>query len=373
MNFTWFMLALAIVELIAVIVLLKKMKKRQIGREKRVLTFFAYLVISTVTIKFVVFPPVKEVKTTGTYQTAAEDYWLQTNQKGTDGENREIQIRVWYPEDYDGAQHSANVMVFSHGSCGTIDNNLSLYKELASHGYVVLAVAHEGHAASMKRENGKTISVSKEFLDEMMRTSPQENQEEACKVFKKWMEERMSDLNLVMDDFKEKAENSEAFYSRIADADEFIVAGHSAGGAAAYGMARTRDDICACIALESPFMYDIKGVENGDFVFDSSDYDIPVLSVYTDASYPYLDEWKQYKNNALFLNSSNSNYVNIYYPGIGHMGICDLSLASPLLSMLLGGVYPEVPAEEQLTQLNEDCLSFLDTYVKNESCKESGK
>lgn len=373
MNFTWFMLALAIVELIAVIVLLKKMKKRQIGREKRVLTFFAYLVISTVTIKFAVFPPVKEVKTTGTYQTAAEDYWLQTNQKGTDGENREIQIRVWYPEDYDGAQHSANVMVFSHGSCGTIDNNLSLYKELASHGYVVLAVAHEGHAASMKRENGKTISVSKEFLDEMMRTSPQENQEEACKVFKKWMEERMSDLNLVMDDFKEKAENSEAFYSRIADADEFIVAGHSAGGAAAYGMARTRDDICACIALESPFMYDIKGVENGDFVFDSSDYDIPVLSVYTDASYPYLDEWKQYKNNALFLNSSNSNYVNIYYPGIGHMGICDLSLASPLLSMLLGGVYPEVPAEEQLTQLNEDCLSFLDTYVKNASCKESGK
>lgn len=369
MKFTWFMLAVAIVELIAVIILLKKMKKRQIGRGKRFLAFFAYLVISLVTIKFAVFPPVKEVKTTGSYQTAAEDYWLQTTQTGTDGENREIQVRVWYPENYDGAQHSVNVMVFSHGSCGTIDNNLSLYKELASHGYVVLAVAHEGHAASMKRENGKTISVSKDFLDEMMRISPQENQEEAYKVFEKWMEERMSDLNLVMDDFKEKANNSDAFYSRIADADEFIVAGHSAGGAAAYGMARTRDDVCACIALESPFMYDIKGVENGNFVFDSSDYDIPVLSIYTDASYSHLGEWQQYKNNALFLNSSNPNYVNIYYPGIGHMGICDLSLASPLLSMILGGVYPEVPAEEQLMQLNADCLEFLDTYVENASGK----
>lgn len=366
MNFTWFMLTLAIVELIAVIILLKK---RQIGRGKRFLAFFAYLVISLVTIKFAVFPPVKEVKTTGSYQTAAEDYWLQTTQTGTDGENREIQVRVWYPKNYDGAQHSVNVMVFSHGSCGTIDNNLSLYKELASHGYVVLAVAHEGHAASMKRENGKTISVNKDFLDEMMRISPQENQEEAYKVFEKWMEERMSDLNLVMDDFKEKANNSDAFYSRIADADEFIVAGHSAGGAAAYGMARTRDDVCACIALESPFMYDIKGVENGNFVFDSSDYDIPVLSIYTDASYSHLGEWQQYKNNALFLNSSNPNYVNIYYPGIGHMGICDLSLASPLLSMILGGVYPEVPAEEQLTQLNADCLEFLDTYVENASGK----
>ena len=51
------------------------------------------------------------------------------------------------------------------------------------------------------------------------------------------------------------------------------------------------------------------------------------------------------------------------------MGICDLSLASPLLSMILGGVYPEVPAEEQLMQLNADCLEFLDTYVENASGK----
>ena len=93
MKFTWFMLAVAIVELIAVIILLKKMKKRQIGRGKRFLVFFVYLVISLVTIKFAVFPPVKEVKTTGSYQTAAEDYWLQTTQTGTDGENREIQVR----------------------------------------------------------------------------------------------------------------------------------------------------------------------------------------------------------------------------------------------------------------------------------------
>lgn len=41
MKFTWFMLAVAIVELIAVIILLKKMKKRQIGRGKRFLAFFA--------------------------------------------------------------------------------------------------------------------------------------------------------------------------------------------------------------------------------------------------------------------------------------------------------------------------------------------
>lgn len=365
MNFTLFMLVLAIAELVAVIMILKKMKRRQLGRGKRFLVFLAYFVLSFVTVKLAVFPPMQEVKMTGSYQIASEDYWLQTIQAGVDGEKRELQVRAWYPGDYDGMVHSAKVMVFSHGTCGTIDNNLSLYRELASHGYVVLAVAHEGHAASMERSNGKTIPVSKEYLDEMMGISPQENQEEAYRIFEKWMKERMSDLNLVMDDFKEKTKNSDAAYARIANSNEYIVAGHSSGGSAAYGMARTRDDIIACIALESPFMFDIKGVENGDFVFDSSDYDIPVLSVYTDASYSHLGEWKQYKNNALFLNSDNPNYVNIYYPGVGHMGICDLSLASPLLSTLLGGVYPEIPADTQLSKLNANCLDFLQTYVRD--------
>jgi len=359
------MLALVIVEVIAVIIILKKMKSRRLGRGKRFLIFLIYFVLTFVTVKLAVFPPMQEVKTTGSYQITSEDYWIQTTQAGMDGEEREIQVRIWYPKDYEGMNHSAKVMVFSHGSCGTIDNNLSLYRELASHGYVVLALAHEGMAASMERSNGKVIPVRKELLNELMRIEPQQNQEEAYLIFEKWMKERMSDLNLVMDDFKEKTKNNDAVYLRIADAQEYIVAGHSVGGSAAYAIARTRNDICACIALESPFMFDIKGVENGDFVFDSSDYDIPVLSVYSDASYSHLGEWKQYKNNALFLNSDNPNYVNIYYPGVGHMGLCDFSLASPMLSTILGGVYQEVPAATQLSRLNADCLEFLQTSVRS--------
>ena len=361
MNFCWFMLALAILELVAVIVILKKMKKHQIGRGKRLLIFLTYLILSFVTVKFALFPPMLEVKTTGAYNIASQDYWIETQQVGSDGNERELQVRAWYPKNYDRAEHSAKVIVFSHGSCGTIDNNLSLYRELASHGYVVLAVAHEGQAISMVRSDGKKISANRDYMREMINIKPQQDLEGAYLLYSKWMKERMADLNLVMDDFKEKVKSSNDVYAKIADANEYVVAGHSVGGSAAYAMARTREDVCGCIALEAPFMYDIKGVSNGEFVFDSSDYNVPVLNIYTDSSYAHLKEWKQYKNNVLFLQNNKDNYVNIYYQGIGHMGICDLPLTSPFLAALLDGVYPKVSALEQLSVLNADCLKFLQT------------
>ena len=48
------------------------------------------------------------------------------------------------------------VGIASHGSCGSRDNNRSLYREFASHGYVVLAVSHPGHTFDMLHSNGKS-------------------------------------------------------------------------------------------------------------------------------------------------------------------------------------------------------------------------
>lgn len=84
-----------------------------------------------------------------------------------------------------------------------------------------------------------------------------------------------------------------------------------------------------------------------------------VLNVYSDASYSHLYEWKQYQNNVKCLESKNGNYENIYYAGIGHMGLCDLSLASPILASILDQMKSEVEPREQLVRLNSDCLDFL--------------
>lgn len=357
MTIVYIMLIMATLELIAIIYILKKLKKAKIGKGKRVLTFLLFLLVEIFTLKMAILPPASEIEPGGPYNISSEDYWVEKPMIDTNDTNKEIQVRAWYPIDYVGASHSAKVMVFSHGSCGTIDNNLSLYQEMASYGYVVLAVAHPGHAATMTNSDGTKVSVSQEFLNEMGAIEPNKDPEVAYQIFQKWMKKRMGELNLVMDDFKMAAAQETYEFAKIADASRFIVAGHSLGGSSAYAMARTRDDVYACIALESPCMYDVKGVENGEFIFDDTPYKVPTLNIYTDSSYSHLQEWKQYKNNVMISESDNS--VNIYYPGIGHMGICDLSIASPLLSAILGGEIPKVDAAVQLTKLNEDCMEFL--------------
>ena len=289
----------------------------------------------------------KEIPTTEEYRITSEDYWV--NEDKTDpyfrnGRNRQLQVRKWYPID---CTEDKPVIVASHGSCGTIDNNRTLYRELASHGYTVLAVAHPGQAASVKYENGRKNGPSMDFLKEMSVLKPEEAPEKAYEVFQKWMKIRTDDLNAVMDDWIAKSGTS-----------RFIAEGHSLGGSAAYAMARIRNDVIGVIALESPFMYDISGVENGRFVFDETDYEVPILSIYSDASYPHLKEWGQYGNNALFWDSPNPVYTNIHYENIDHMGLCDLSLVSPVLTAIMDRGFQKADAIDQLTKLNADCLSW---------------
>lgn len=321
------------------------------------------IIIAALTIvgKSILFPRYDEIETTGLYEIACEDYWVTEDQLDPflkNGSLREVQVRAWYPKGYDNLDAKLPVVIASHGSCGSIDNNLSLYREFASHGYVVLAIGHPGHAFDTLHSNGKKQKVSMDYLREMSGMDPQTKPEEAAMLFAEWMELRMMDLAAVMDDFANRAVQNLDKYA-TADTSRFVTLGHSAGGSAALGMARTRADVVGVIALESLCMYDIKGVQNGEYIMDDSDYEIPVLNVYSDASYSHLSEWKQYRNNAKFLESENENYENIYYAGTGHMGLCDLSLASPILARALDQVKSEVEPREQLTRLNTDCLDFL--------------
>ena len=41
------------------------------------------------------------------------------------------------------------------------------------------------------------------------------------------------------------------------------------------------------------------------------------------------------------------------------MGLCDLSLASPVITAVMDGGFQKVKAGEQLKKLNEDCLKWI--------------
>jgi len=341
---------LLFMEIVLFVIVKNRQQEKKVKKKYRVLTRVLFVLIWIIDMKYIVFPPIRNIPTTGKYQIGSTDYWVDEDRVDPyldDGTLRELQVRRWYPE---GSNEKLPVIVASHGSCGTIDNNVSLYRELASHGYTVLAVCHPGHAARVKYRDGRSKGPSLTFLEQMSELEPQKDADRAYEVFSEWMEIRMADLNAVMDDYTNRIGKT-----------EFVMLGHSLGGSAAYGMARVRDDVVGCIALESPCMYDIKGVKDGEYVFDESDYEIPLLNIYSDSAYAHIREWGQYRNNAMFMDSNHPNYTNVYYDGTGHMGLCDLSVTSPLLSVALSGGFQKTDPYTQLEKLNADCLEWLNT------------
>jgi len=329
-------------------------------------------VLLIVTGWLLLFPKVTPVETTGEYQVVREDCFYTDMQRlesyKDDGSYRELPVSFWYPEEYSEKQ-DCPLVVFSHGSYGVKSSNETLYRELASHGYVVCSIDHTYQCFSTKLSNGKTVRLNGRFMKEIIADDPNKNPEQTIIHIAKWMDIRTGDINFVLDTIIQKVTDSNkdlSVYSLI-DAESICVMGHSLGGSAALGVGRQRDDISAVISLEAPFLYDIQGVnEDGSFIFDEAEYPVPVLNVYSDASWEHLREWKQYEENARLLDVESDDVQNMYLSGIGHFSLTDLSLTTPFLTMLFDGGSPKETPQETLKKLNKICLYFLDEKLRNE-------
>lgn len=316
------------------------------------------------------FPKVIPVKTTGEYQIQREDYfYIDTKRLETytnDGSYRELPVAFWYPEESCQTQ-SCPLVVFSHGSFGMKESNETLYRELASHGYVVCSIDHTYQCLSTKLSNGKTVRVSGAFMKEIAADNPQDKPEKSLINFEKWMNIRTGDINFVLDTIIEKASerNDQLSVYSLIDISCICVMGHSLGGSAALGVGRQRDDISAVISLEAPFLCDIQGVDaDGNFIFEQSEYPIPVLNVYSDASWGHIGDWKQYEENARLLDMNSDDIQNEYISGVGHLTLTDLSLSSPFLTMIFDGGSPKDSPQTILKKINEICLAFLEGHLK---------
>ena len=312
----------------------------------------------------ILFPPSGAIPATGNFAYAYETRQYEESRAETyknDGTNRKINALIYYPTDDDIAAGSCPLVVFSHGGMGYANSNVSLYGELASHGYVVISIDHT-YQALWTNIDGKTVYIDSGYMNELNAEDASLDSQNSFEKYVEWMDIRMGDIDFVIDYAKQQTEQ-DSFYKLI-NTDKIAVIGHSLGGSAALGIGRARNDIAAVIALESPFMYDIIGARNNDFVWRSEPYPVPVLNIYTDSSYSHLNEWKQYAENASLLDSLSNDVRNVYIEGVGHFSITDLSLASPILTRILGGIAPKITAQECLKRVNEECLRFLDLYLK---------
>lgn len=370
-NFRWYAPSL-VLTLVAIVALWRLIKPPLISPPFKSGKAFGMLAINVgvvflVLLPSLIFPEYQPLSTSGPYPIETQNFTLVDQLREElftpEQDFRQVQIAFWLPQQQtDGEEFP--LVIFSHGGLGTITSNESLYLELASHGYVVCSIGHRYHALWTVDEHGDITWVDKDYFRELQQEDPSKDPQQSYQYYQKWMKLRTDDINFVLDTIINHADDRlVTLYNRI-DTGSIAIIGHSLGGAAALAMPRLRDDISVVIALESPFLYDVVGVENDEFVWLQQEYPVPVLNIYSDSAWENLSRWKQYQRNVELLDTTDASIQNLYLPGAGHFSLSDLSLASPFITSIFEGGKPIVQSRSYLQQVNQAILLFLEDHLK---------
>ena len=375
-RFFGVMMVLAVRLLIAGIVWLV-MRKKSNGNRKKPWTIIN-CVVSVFLIAFALVPTFifsnyNGLPTTGEYAVKQSDAILVDESRvdtfESDGSHVEVPVHFYYPDTTEG---NFPLVVFSHGAFGYYQSNYSTYAELASNGYVVVALDHPHHAVFSKNTDGNIVTVDQQFINDAMVIGGGEeiDHEMVYSVTKDWIKLRTADESFVIDSINEAKKSgafSDAWHAdddtlllsviNMTDTDKIGAMGHSLGGAAGVELGRERNDIKALIDLDGTALGEITDVKDGKYVGDPEPYPVPLL-VFVHGATSDDGITENMVNNA-------KDGKMVFCPKANHMDFTDLSMLSPFFSNMLSGK-SEVNSEQFMQNINGAVLNWFDFYLKNE-------
>ena len=256
--------------------------------------------------------------------------------------------------------------------------------ELASNGYVVVALDHPHHAFFTKDTDGSTVIVNRDFMNTAMTLGSITDAQEKYKIYTQWMALRTADMGFVLDKLKTAAqagepgenwfvsgEDIDAIRSVLAmtDISKIGVMGHSMGGATAVAIGRERSDVSAVIDIDGTMLSEYTGVDDEKLEVRNESYNVPILEFVNWDSYSMLPEYRKegiiYPNEVLIRDAVKGYSVTIR--DTRHMDFTDLPLLSPTLAGLLGEMGTgERSTEETMMIVNRLVLEFFNCYLKGE-------
>ena len=250
------------------------------------------------------------------------------------------------------------LIVFSHGYQSYREGNSFLCIELASRGYVVIAVAHSYEALAVELDDGTVIPFERRINKWMYNTSVLKvsremshlkkmkgSLKEKAEAIDKWQKTSCSFLNGRVKEW-EKDTMAAIGYAKEHFAD-FIdyslgigVSGHSMGGAVAYALCQDYDEFKCGINIDGALF----GEHDGKVMKK------PYLQIDCRGNIDLI-----YRG---FMQKEAPAY-RVIIEGMQHKGFSDLKHAAPI-SFLVGKADPDM-AHETVSRCH---IEFFDTYLK---------
>jgi predicted dienelactone hydrolase len=234
------------------------------------------------------------------------------------------------------------VILFSHGLTGIRMQNTTVARELASHGYVVIAADHTYGNALTVFPDGRVIF----YEGKRLFTNGRSNPAEANQLVVQWAD----DISFMLDQLAQWHEADGHWLNGRLDLSRVGVFGHSTGGGATLEFCQ-RDARCdAGIGLDA-------------WVLPMTDVETAVLrQPFMFISTPaWLGETNQAAGVRLVAAAANEAY-ELTIADTQHYDFTDLVLFSPLTPQL--GLSGTIDSSYSLTMQNEYVLAFFDQYVK---------
>jgi len=244
------------------------------------------------------------------------------------------------------------VILFSHGWNGFNAQNTSQALELASHGYVVVAVQHTYGAVITVFPDG-TIASNNPAALASDDTPTEEYEIIAHELVNQWAE----DLGFGLDFMNAQSmDGGSAFHQKL-DLSRVGVYGHSTGGGAAIQFCGT-DPRCRAVLGMDPFMRPVS-------------YEVLDSGLTQPAFFMFSQRWADdvaSRNNELF-NRFHPHVQNsfgaISIDGTAHYDFSDIPLLSPLAPQL--GLKGPIRGKRVTALVNDYLLSFFEVTLNGKS------
>lgn len=266
------------------------------------------------------------------------------------------------------------LVLFSHGYLGCNPTiYTAFYEELASHGYIVVSIAHTYYANEVKFPDGRVIKPAPEKYSQQSMPSIEEEQ--------LWT----ADIQFVLESLERyNTDSHNKFYNGF-DFARVGIMGHSMGGLAAFELCLKDSRFKAGISLDAlPFRYNIKMLHKPFMFILSKDL---IQGLY-ESDAELAEKMKvdidiivqMRKANAIMIAGEKNNYEelsasknisHLVIPNIKHMGFSDFLLLKELSIYKnnknifdLDSIIGSADGFETINLINKNIVNFFDKSLK---------